>query len=91
MVLFWRDENLGTGAVVFDGTSDGPKFFFFYERAVTVSKTDEEKSSTQFGYLDGAAFNFYQENFPSDGESSKNKRKTTSMSIESSLSNSLSR
>lgn len=43
MVLLRINYNPGTSAVVFNGTSDVPKFFF-YEKFVIASRVDEEKA-----------------------------------------------
>lgn len=58
-----RAGKSGAGAIVFDSTSDVHKFFFFFDKVSTASKTDEEKKVTFHWHIDYMKLDFCYENF----------------------------
>lgn len=68
MVLSWRvDAPTGPSNRIFDGSGDIRKSFFFFENVTMRGKKEEDKSSELLRNLDGNAFEFFIEQFISDG------------------------
>ena len=53
--------------LMFNGSSDVVRFFFYFENVAARDKPDNEKALELLCYLDGAAANYFFEIFAPDG------------------------